>query len=292
MKKKVIIAHVKEICKNLNIDNFKIILDYKLDIGNGYCDDYYDSNREIHIGVKELKGFFNTEIPNELFVKLIVNLYHETQHYYQQRNFFENANLTEQDLTFFYNYLACIGNSYGYYNPELNPYNYYNNIRELDAEYSGIQNAFDYLQAIFTKEKSESFIINYVNNRLKNTYYISVNEPISTLEEINNIFKRNIRLNLHKSRQYNVNCIHQDKPMQYIQNENDEFVLKINEIQDGLLQDKLMASTYVKYLEDYNIQNNIKNNKTYQHERNTLLLEIQNLIQTNIKKENENIDRD
>lgn len=285
MKKKEILSKIEQIFESLNVDPYKIVLDYKLDIGNGYCDNYYDSNREIHIGVKELKSFFNTEIPNESFVKLVVNIYHETQHYYQQKNFFENTNLTERDLTFFYNYLACVGNPFGYYSPKLNPHNYYNNIRELDAEYNGIQNAFDYLQTIFTKEKSEDFIINYVNNRLKNTYYISANKPISTLEEINNIFKKKIRLNLHKARQYNVNCINQDKPIQYIQDENDEFVLKINEIQDGSLQDKLMASTYVKYLEDYNIQHDIKNNETYQNEKEDLLLNINKFIHPT--KENE-----
>lgn len=285
MKRKTIIAHIKEICKNSNIDNFKIILDYKLNIGNGYCDNYYDSNREIHIGAKELKGFFNTEISNELFVKLVVNIYHETQHYYQQKAFFENTNLTEQDLIYFYNYLACIGNPSGYYNPELNSYNYYNNIRELDAEYNGIQNAFDYLQTIFTKETSESFIINYVNNRLKNTYYISINKPILSLEEINNIFKRKIRLNLHKARQYNTNCINQDEPIQYIQNQNEDFVLKINEIQDGSLQDKLMASTYVKYLEDNRIPSDIKNNNIYITKKEDLLLNIDKFIHPT--KENE-----
>ena len=285
MKKKEILSKIEQIFESLNVDPYKIVLDYKLDIGNGYCDNYYDSNREIHIGVKELKSFFNTEIPNESFVKLVVNIYHETQHYYQQKNFFENTNLTERDLTFFYNYLACVGNPFGYYSPKLNPHNYYNNIRELDAEYNGIQNAFDYLQTIFTKEKSEDFIINYVNNRLKNTYYISANKPISTLEEINNIFKKKIRLNLHKARQYNVNCINQDKPIQYIQDENDEFVLKINEIQDGSLQDKLMASTYVKYLEDYNIQHDNKNNETYQNEKEDLLLNINKFIHPT--KENE-----
>lgn len=285
MKKKEILSKTEQLIESLNVYPYKIILDYKLNIGNGYCDNYYDSNKEIHIGVKELKGFFNIEIQNELFVKLVVNIYHETQHYYQQRNFFTDANLTEQDPTFFYNYLACIGNSYGYYNPELNPYNYYNNIRELDAEYSGIQNAFDYLQAIFTKEKSESFIINYVSNRLKNTYYISVNEPISTLEEINNIFKRNIRLNLHKTRQYNVNCINHDKPIQYIQNENDEFVLKINELHDGIDQDKLLAGAYVKYLEDNRILSGIINNNIYITEKEDLLLNINKFIHPT--KENE-----
>lgn len=285
MKKKEILSKTEQLIESLNVYPYKIILDYKLNIGNGYCDNYYDSNKEIHIGVKELKGFFNIEIQNELFVKLVVNIYHETQHYYQQRNFFTDANLTEQDPTFFYNYLACIGNSYGYYNPELNPYNYYNNIRELDAEYSGIQNAFDYLQAIFTKEKSESFIINYVSNRLKNTYYISVNEPISTLEEINNIFIKNIRLNLHKTRQYNVNCVNQDKPIKYIQNENDEFVLKINELHDGIDQDKLLAGAYVKYLEDNRILSGIINNNIYITEKEDLLLNINKFIHPT--KENE-----
>lgn len=55
MRKNVIIAYAKKICKDSNVNNFEIILDTQYNIGNGYCDNYYDSNREIRIGIKELK---------------------------------------------------------------------------------------------------------------------------------------------------------------------------------------------------------------------------------------------
>lgn len=283
MRKKLIIAHIKKLCKDFYINDFKIILDYKLNIGNGYCDNYYDSNKEIHIGAKELKGFFNTEIPNELFVKLVVNIYHETRHYKQQANLFENT--IQYDKYIFYNYLACAGSSYGYYNPIINPYNYYNNIRELDAEFSGIKNAYVYLSTIFTSQEAENLIVNYVNNRLKNTYYISMDKSASSLIEIATIFDKTMRLNIRKIRQYNINYISQDKPVQYIQNENNEFILQVNELHDGIDQDKLLAGAYIKYLEDNRILSGIINNNIYITEKEDLLLNPNKFIHPT--KENE-----
>ena len=42
MRKNVIIAYAKKICKDSNVNNFEIILDTQYNIGNGYCDNYYD----------------------------------------------------------------------------------------------------------------------------------------------------------------------------------------------------------------------------------------------------------
>lgn len=277
MRKNVIIAYVKKICKDSNVNNFEIILDTQYNIGNGYCDNYYDSNREIHIGIKELKNIFNKDIPNELFVKLIVNIYHEIQHYYQQLTFFENNQ--QKDESLFYNYLACIGNGQGYYNPEINPYNYYNNVRELDAEYTGIKKAYNFLTTIFSEKEAEQLIVNYFNNRLTQNYYISSDKPVSSMAEINMLFTKTITVNQHKIRQYNVNYINEDKPIQYIQEQDEDFILNVNDLLDGALQDEILAGAFVKYLEDKEIKSDLRFAQIYNNAKEKLLSSIQKFTQ-------------
>lgn len=286
MRKNVIITYAKKICKDSNVNNFEIILDTQYNIGNGYCDNYYDSNREIHIGIKELKNIFNKDIPNELFVKLIVNIYHEIQHYYQQLTFFENNQ--QKDESLFYNYLACIGNGQGYYNPEINPYNYYNNVRELDAEYTGIKKAYNFLTTIFSEKEAEQLIVNYFNNRLTQNYYISSDKPVSSMAEINMLFTKTITVNQHKIRQYNVNYINEDKPIQYIQEQDEDFILNVNDLLDGALQDEILAGAFVKYLEDKEIKSDLRFAQIYNNAKEKLLSSVQKF--TKYPKQRDEID--
>lgn len=277
MKRNDILSKIEQIIEEIDIGIYRIILNYDYNIGNGYCDNYYDSDKEIHIGVKELKSIFNKEIPNELFVKLIVNLYHEIQHYYQQLAFFENNQ--EKDESLFYNYLACIGNGQGYYNPEINPYNYYNNVRELDAEYMGIKKAYNFLITIFSEKEAEQLIVNYFNNRLTQNYYISSDKPVSSMAEINMLFTKTITVNQHKIRQYNVNYINEDKPIQYIQEQDENFILNVNDLLDGALQDEILAGAFVKYLEDKEIKSDLRFAQIYSNAKEKLLSSIQNFTQ-------------
>lgn len=277
MKRNDILSKIEQIIEEIDIGTYRIILNYDYNVGNGYCDNYYDSDKEIHIGVKELKSFFNKEISNELFVKLIVNLYHETQHYYQQIAFFENNQ--QKDESLFYNYLACIGNGQGYYNPEINPYNYYNNIRELDAEYTGIKKAYNFLTTIFSEKEADQLIVNYFNNRLTQNYYISSDKPVSSMAEINMLFTKTIMINQHKIRQYNVNYINEDKPIQYIQEQDEDFILNVNDLLDGALQDEILAGAFVKYLEDKEIKSDLRFAQIYNNAKEKLLSSIQKFTQ-------------
>ena len=75
-----------------------------------------------------------------------------------------------------------------------------------------------------------------------------------------------------------MNYINEDKPIQYIQEQEESFVLNINDLLDGALQDKLLAGAFVKYLEDKEIKSDLRFSQIYNSEKEELLSSIQNFI--------------
>ena len=86
---------------------------------------------------------------------------------------------------------------------------------------------------------------------------------------------------------YNVNCIKDDGTMLYCQELNDEFVFKINEENNPVMQDKILAGAYVKYIEDKNIDEIIKESFLYKQNKNDLLATIDEILYKDIDKEND-----
>ena len=164
-----------------------------------------------------------------------------------------------------------MGCYYGYYCIKTNPENYFHNPREIDAEYSGIKETYSYLSKIYTEEKAKDLIINHINSKIGTLYYVEIKEPVKSIKEIDIIFKNAIRKSKLKKRMYNINFRDIDETIKYCQNINDEFILKINDINNGVLQDKVLAGAYMKYLNDFNLENNMNKSELYRNKYNSLI---------------------
>lgn len=278
MKNQDILKLLKDIFSKEKIKDYTLVLDKKLHIGNSYLKNYYDTNREMHIGVKELKDVFNRDVSDKLLVKAVISIYHEIRHYYQQLDFFEKYKCIndERIKEFFYNYLACLGSSNGFY---LTSYNYYNNPREIEAEYIGVIKAYNYLCIIYPEKEVENLIVNYINDKIDYQYFIHIDNPVSSIQEIDIIFKNTINNCRQKKRIYDVNCINEDKSIKYIQSINDDFVLQVNDINNGILQDELIAGAYVKYIKDKNIKTELNKTQIYKDNSNELLDNLETVIE-------------
>lgn len=276
MKRKEVLLNLHKIMNENPLNGYSYILNDELKVGTGYCEAYNEKNRKIHIGIKELKGVLNKEIPDYILVYAIINIYHELRHYHQQEDFFndinyKNSNNKQQIEEFFYSYLADMGCYYGYYCIKTNPENYFHNPREIDAEYSGIKETYSYLSKIYTEEKAKDLIINHINSKIGTLYYVEIKEPVKSIKEIDIIFKNAIRKSKLKKRMYNINFRDIDETIKYCQNINDEFILKINDINNGVLQDKVLAGAYMKYLNDFNLENNMNKSELYRNKYNSLI---------------------
>lgn len=288
MKKKQVIAIIKSIIKKANLEDYECILDYTMKCGTGYCDDFFNKGKEIHIGIKELKGVFNNEVSDIILTKIIINTYHELRHSFQQRQYYSKTPILNENINnSFINYLACVGGYWGYYNNSINPRNYFTNPRELDAEYNGIKNAYDYISILFSEEKAEKMILNYLNSKIGIQYYIEIREPINNISKIEELFKKAIVKNTINKKYYNTNYIKKDNCISYCQEINDEFVFAINEENNPVMQDKIIAGAYVKYIEDKNIKEIIKKSFLYNQNKNDLLENINNILYKSIEKEND-----
>lgn len=128
MKRKEIFKNIDQLFETINLYGYTLDLNYKMSVGNGACDNIYYKDKQLHIGVKELKGLFNKDYSDELVFLLFKNIFHELQHLNQQREYFSKNNLIKDDefkAQMFFNHLACIGAYYGYYSIETNYGHYF-----------------------------------------------------------------------------------------------------------------------------------------------------------------------
>ena len=156
MKKRYAKYKIMELIDKLKNAGIPIAVNYNMNIGNGLCPLIFDNgdNKNINIGLKELKYPIGN-ISSVDFTKIIISIFHESRHYYQQTELYKKPEYKE-DL---YNLIACIGAYEGYYNPNNIAYNYYHNPREIDAEYSGIIEGYKYLYNIFNSEEAKELIL-------------------------------------------------------------------------------------------------------------------------------------
>ena len=278
---------IKKLIKNVEKSDLKINLSYTQNIGNAFIT-YLEPITTIEIGAKELKSLFGSEMNDKLFVKMIKTIFHEEQHYYQQKQYLSKIGIIDEDTTnMYYNFLACLGCHWGYYDYNTNPVNYFNNPREIDAEYNGIKNAYNFISSIYGNTKTEKLFVDFINSNINKEYYINISKPVKNISEIGDLFQIAIDKSNMTKRIYNVNCIKDDGTMLYCQELNDEFVFKINEENNPVMQDKILAGAYVKYIEDKNIDEIIKESFLYKQNKNDLLATIDEILYKDIDKEND-----
>lgn len=157
ISRKEIISNLKEILKKNGIDDFS----FNRNIEDSFCHLKIDSNeiaQSIEIGTKELH-LFNS---NAIFVKKIVDVYHEIEHYKQHQVLLaflsnEKQNLSQEELE-----VCCtlalklkykgIENKYS-----MLPF-------EINAEINGILKAQKYVNSHYPNIDFEKFVLEYVNS--------------------------------------------------------------------------------------------------------------------------------
>lgn len=286
MKRKEIFKNIDQLFETINLYGYTLDLNYKISVGNGACDNIYYKDKQLHIGVKELKSLFNKDYSDELVFLLFKNIFHELQHLNQQREYFSKNNLIKGDefkAQMFFNHLACIGAYYGYYSMETNYGHYFNNIREIDAEYNALKNTYDYLSTIMDKEKVNKLLLDFINSKKGKTYYFDIDKEITSIKELDKIFEKTKKKALYKKNTYIINYINKDESIKYMQNINDDFILKVNDVNMSLEQDKLLAGAYIKYIEDKNIDISLRNAYCYKKHKQDLLENTENILYDNDK---------
>lgn len=143
------------------------------------------------VGTKEInhKRFYQN-VSDELFVKTILNMYHESEHCYQKNVAFRQEQLdsyTERQLI---QEIACHASN-DYYE---NNGNYLLNASEIQAEQYGIMSVYKYLCDEFpnvdTKEH-ERIVLGVVNSKMMDpeaNYFVKQSTPFTSLQEVEDAF--------------------------------------------------------------------------------------------------------
>ena len=151
----------------------------------------------VEIGINELEyakdGKFhlsrdNVEISDDIFARIILNMYHEKSHCIQKNELFRQSNLDGQVRNQLVQEIACTA-SYKYYGGESN---YRLNTSEIQAEHYGIMSAYNYLCNEFpnvAEKEHERIILNIVNDKMMNSsYFVRHSKPFTSLQEVENAF--------------------------------------------------------------------------------------------------------
>lgn len=161
-------------------------------VGQGIAFDSMDQKFYAKVGIKglsDIKVGFSRYVSDLNFTRVVVSLYHEYRHLYNASVGYQGVtDNPDDDILLSLSYLAKQGNE-GYY---LDGYS--KCLYEIDAEYSGVDDAYDYLKSMFP-EKADKMICEYVNWRVDNsTYFISPeqrgNEKFRSIGEIDASFEK------------------------------------------------------------------------------------------------------
>ena len=227
--------------------NIPCIENKALSIHIGQTHSDINNNPEfIEIGTQQIQDarfgpFKNNlaKIPDENFVNVIINVYHEYSHYLQQTKIYtqisSNKSLQHQILQ----QLACVKNNDYYWN------NYLINAEEIQAEKYGIINTYDYLCDEFpniSKQTLEQLIVETVNHKItKYNYFIKT--PCDTLQEIQQAFDKvyiksfQTERIFNPDRQSNIN-----NPIKPFMNSHPETIETYRRTKTPFKQDKCLAT--------------------------------------------------
>lgn len=138
------------------------------------------------LSVKTNPFYITKYIPDKNFITCITAMFHESRHITNANN---RYNLHNEKLsnTLLFNYIAQHGMGQYYL------YNYANMQTEIDAEHTGILNAYDHVTNSFPdidKHKIENLFIDYVNCRMSTSNYMikNLDHPLKTIEDIDVAF--------------------------------------------------------------------------------------------------------
>ena len=155
-----------------------------------YCDENGYAT-ETEIGIYELnkpkQSFIkrrNPIVSDKDFIQVILNMHHEYTHCIQKNQTFRQENLNEYERQQMMHELACIDNP-EYYKDNGN---YSKDVNEIQAEYYGVQSAYEYMHKSFPdipSEYIESIILKIVNEKIiYSTYFLKQTKPFTSLDDV------------------------------------------------------------------------------------------------------------
>ena len=146
-------------------------------------------------GLQNNFGFLNHifSISDQKFAQVIINIFHEATHCQQKNVMFQNDSPTQNDINQTISELACRGNKTYY----MGQHNYIMNPNEIQAEYSGVTEAYQYLCTVFPdidKKQHEQIILDVLNTKLQSgvSYWIhpSKDNVFTSLSDVEQAFEK------------------------------------------------------------------------------------------------------
>lgn len=153
----------------------------------------------VNIGIGKIKEE-NTLVSDEYFVDVIISMYHAQIHCIQKNRVFRESNLDEFMERQLIQEIACIGNAEYYLN------NYYINANEIQAEYYGILETYNYLCDTFPwvdSKQLENIICNVINSKMRiSSYFVNKLKLFTSLSVIDNTFNEVYMHSFNVKRRY------------------------------------------------------------------------------------------
>ena len=152
----------------------------------------------VAIGVKDLKyasderfriSKRNVEVSDDVFARIILNMYHEKSHCYQKNELFRQSHFNvQEENNQLVQEIACRASDEYYEGCS----NYRFNASEIRAERDGIVGAYKYLCNEFpdvNEKEHERIILNIVNDKMMNlSYFVKQSKPFTSLQEVEDAF--------------------------------------------------------------------------------------------------------
>ena len=238
-------------------------------------------------GLQNNFGFLNHifSISDQKFAQVIINIFHEATHCQQKNVMFQNDSPTQNDINQTISELACRGNKTYY----MGQHNYIMNPNEIQAEYSGVTEAYQYLCTVFPdidKKQHEQIILDVLNTKLQSgvSYWIhpSKDNVFTSLSDVEQAFEKAYDESFTKKRTYRINDSYcNDNVTRYVC-EHDEARLVYLEQSVGVDQDRVVAAINCRVHPEYQGQYKSLVNVDLSYETN-----IEKPTQDYLKRKNE-----
>lgn len=225
---------VKDKLTNFSNLPVNINFDTSLKYGNGYLSTF-DDVKSLHditgitIGVKSL----NMEVLDfEQIIVFVKTVFHELRH--AEQEYMHKTEDSPMMYSMGLTYIACLLYD-DYYRDR---YNYFHNIKEIDAEYHGLKNAYDFLSNVFDEKVATESILHFINwhvtlykNNNDKIYYIDVSKAYDNVSDVWVAFETSIKNSMIVRR----NCDFW---------KNDNYFHCVYDESNGLIQDEMIVKYY------------------------------------------------
>lgn len=184
------------------------------------------------------------------FVGLMVAAYHEKQHVVQEEMY-----ITRNDEV---TLKMAVESSAHYGNRNYYTQTYHSNLYEIDAERTGIKDAYEHLSELYGTKRAEKLMMNYIAERQKHEYFIS--EQCPSFRDVVKAFDKAFNRELAEKKYFQYRPVIQNG--QFVKNE-DIFYRNIiknsdrqnhthfQDIKDGWEQRQFMCVTNVMFAGHY-----------------------------------------